>query len=68
MLTLSILGKSPTDDIMKYFSYFSHKRVFDILYKLPHLGTICMKRQILFSGKKKTKISVCHLLNLSIPC
>ena len=32
-----------------YFSYFSQKKVFDILCKLSQLETICMKCQILIS-------------------
>ena len=39
-----------------YFSFFSQKTAFDISCKL----TICMKCQILFSGKK----IVCHLMKI----
>ena len=35
-----------------YFSYFSQKTGFDISCKLSPKETICMKCQILFSGKK----------------
>ena len=45
-----------------YFSYFSQKTGFDISCKLSPLETICMKCQILFSGKN---ISKCPLLNFS---
>ena len=40
-----------SDDILKYFSYFSHKTGFDISC------TICMKCQILFSLKNKKNIN-----------
>ena len=36
-----------SEDILKYFSYFSLK-TFDILCKLPPKETICMKRFVLF--------------------
>ena len=39
--------------MLKYVSYFSHKTGFDISCKLSPLETICMKCQILFSGKIK---------------
>ena len=42
-----------------YFSYFSQKTEFDISCKLSPLETICMKCQILFSGKNKKNISKC---------
>ena len=38
------------------FSYFSQETGFDISCKLPPLETICMKYQILFSGKDKKNI------------
>ena len=44
--------KYSADDILKYFSYFSKKRGFDISCKMSPLGTICIKCQILFSHKK----------------
>ena len=37
------------------FSYFSQNTGFDISYKLSSMGTICVKCQNLFSGKKKKK-------------
>ena len=48
------------DNILKYFSYFSWKIGFDISCKLSPKETICMKCQILFSGKNKK-----HIINLS---
>ena len=39
----------------QYFSYFSQKTEFDMSCKLSPVETICMKCQILFSGKKKKK-------------
>ena len=38
------------------FSYFFQKTEFDISCKLSPLETICMKCQILFSGKNKKNI------------
>ena len=52
-LTLSSWVKISVDDILKYFSYFSQKLGFDILCKFSPYKTICMKYQILFSGKNK---------------
>ena len=37
------------------FSYFSQKTGFDMSFKLSLLETICMKCQIMFSGKNKKK-------------
>ena len=45
-------------DILKYFSYFSMETGFDSLCKLSPIETICMKHQILFSGKKGIKSSI----------
>ena len=46
-----------------FFFFFSQKTGFDISCKLSPIETICMKCQILFSGKNKKKyISICHLL------
>ena len=39
-------------DILKLFSYFHQKTGCDITCKLSPLETICMKCQILFSGKR----------------
>ena len=47
-----------------YFSYFSQKTGFDISCKLSPEETICMKYQILFSGKNKKNISKCRLLKI----
>ena len=54
---LSINVKLSADNILKYFSYFSQKTGFDISCKLSPLETICMKCQILFSGKNKKNIN-----------
>ena len=43
-------------DILKYFSFFPMITGFDISCKLSPLETICMKCQILLSGKNKKKI------------
>ena len=47
------------DNILKYFSHFPRKQDFDI--------SVCMKYQILFSGKSK-KSPISHLLNLPRDC
>ena len=43
---------------LKYISYFSQKTGFDISCKLSPKETICMKCQILFSGKNKKNINL----------
>ena len=48
--------KFSADDIWNIFSYFYQKTCFDISCKLSPMETICMKWQILFSGKNKKKI------------
>ena len=48
-----------------YFSYFSQKTGFDISCKLSPQETVCMKCQILFSGKNNKNISKCRLLKIS---
>ena len=64
---IACLVKISTEDILKYVSYFFQKIGFDISCKLSPQETICMKCQILFSGKNKIKISsLCFLLNLLI--
>ena len=45
-------------DILKYLFIFSTKTGFDISCKWSPKETICMKCQILFSGKKKKKIYI----------
>ena len=50
---LSTRGKISADDILKYFSL---KTGFDISCKLSPMETICMKCQILLTGKKKKNI------------
>ena len=41
-----------------FFLIFPEKQGFDILCKFSTLETICMKCQILFSGKNKKNINV----------
>ena len=54
--------KNLTDDILKYFSYFSQKLGFDILYKLFPKETICIKCQNLISEKNnKIQIGICWI-------
>ena len=50
--------KFSAENILKYISYFSQKTGFDISCKLSPLETICMKCQMLFSGKNKKNISL----------
>ena len=46
-------------DIMKYFfSYFPQKTGFDISCKLSPVETVCMKHQILISGKNRKNINL----------
>ena len=54
---LALDVKFSADDILKYFFYFSQKTGFDISCKLSPVETICMKYQILFSGKYKKNIN-----------
>ena len=54
---LALWVKFSADNILKYFSHFSQEARFDILCKLSPMETICMKSQILFSGKNKKNIS-----------
>ena len=44
-----------SEDKLVIFSYFSKKTGFDISCKLSLMETICMKCQILFSGKNMKK-------------
>ena len=60
-LMLSLV-KFSADDILLYFSFFSYQIGIDILCKLSPVETICMKCQILFSGKNKKNITnLCYL-------
>ena len=56
LLTLSTLGKIFSRRHFETFSLFSQKTGFDISCKLSPKETICMKCQILFSGKNKKNI------------
>ena len=58
--SLSDWIKISADDNLKYFSYFSQETGFDISCKLSLMETICIKCQILFSGKNKK-----NFINLS---
>ena len=51
------LWTNSTDNISKYFSYFTQKTGFGISCKLSPLETICMKCQILFPGKNKKNVA-----------
>ena len=51
ILCLALWVKFSADVILKYFSYFSQKTGINISYKLSPMETICIKCQILFSGK-----------------
>ena len=55
-LSLALWVKFSADYILKYFSQFSLKSGFDISCKLSPMETICMKCQILFSGKNKKNV------------
>ena len=62
-----VLGKISSDNILQCFILiFSQKTRFDILCKLSPLETICMKCQILFSGKNKK--NVMNLLFAEFAC
>ena len=43
---------------MKCFSYFPQKTGFDISCKLSPMETICIKCQIMFSGKNKKNVII----------
>ena len=57
ILTLSILGKFSTNDMLQYFSYSLKKKK---KKKGLALETICMKFQVMSSGKNKK-----NMFNLS---
>ena len=62
MLDLNLNAYTTLDKIfnkLKHFSYFSLETGYDISFK-----TVCTKCQILFSGKNKKNISICHLLKV----
>ena len=56
------------ENILEYFSYFSHQIGFDSSCKLSPMETICMKGQHLFSGKNEKNISECCLLKFYQVC
>ena len=57
LLSLACWVKFSADDILKYFFLFFQKIGVDISGKLSLNETICMKCQILFSGKNKKYIN-----------
>ena len=61
-LTLSFSGQILQMTNWWNFLIFSKKTGFDFSCKLSPMETICMKCQILFSGKTKKNISICPLL------
>ena len=66
-LTFTSLKANSADDelmIQCIFSYFSQKSGFEISCSLSLMETVCMKCQILFSGKNKENISKCYLLKI----
>ena len=67
-LTLSTLGTNSADAILKYFFLFFHENRFWILYKLSPMEKICMKYQLLFSGKIRKISLICRLRNFPIMC
>ena len=54
MLIITTLLANSVDEKLVIFSYFSQETGFDIWLQ------ICMKCQILFSGKNKKYISLCR--------
>ena len=58
------LADSANDKLVIFLLIFSQKIGFDISCKLSALETICMKCQILFSGKNKKNIPKCCLLKI----
>ena len=60
-LMLSTLSKISADDILKQFSYFPQKQDWTFHANLSPMETICMKCQILFSGKNITSLSSAEL-------
>ena len=56
-LTLSTLGKIFSRWHIDFFYYFSKKTGFDISSKLSSVATICLKCEVLLSGKNKKYIT-----------
>ena len=56
----TLLANSADDKFVTVFLFFK-KTGFDILCKLSPMETVCMKCQLLFSGKKRKIISICRL-------
>ena len=69
------LANSADDKLEIFFLFFLIKRIVNKIRKqdltfhanclIHSMATICMKRQILFSGKNKKPISKCRLLKIS---
>ena len=61
--TLSTLGKTLSRRYLEmFFSYCPENRIRQFMHLFP-VETICMKCQILFSGKNKKISLICRLLN-----
>ena len=62
---LAVWIKFSAIDILKYFSYFfgKHDLTFHANCLLSPVETICMKCQVMFSGKVRKISPICHLLN-----
>ena len=57
---ISMLGKifsRPRIEIVFFFFFFFQNTGFDISCKLSSMETICMKCEVLFSGKNKKNIT-----------
>ena len=64
-LTFTILWANAADDKLTIFLLFFSEIGFDISCNLSPMETICMKCQVLFSGKNQKNISVCRQLTFS---
>ena len=63
---LSILGKIFSRRHFDIFFLFSKKTEFDNLCKLSPMETVCIKRQIMFSGKHKKNITNLSFAELDV--
>ena len=63
-LTFATLLANSVDDKLVIFFIFAQETGFDIACKLSPLEAICMKCQILFSGKNKKNMSIFCLLKI----
>ena len=67
-LCLALWVKFSADNILKYFIHFPQKTRLDISCKLSPMETICMKFQILFTGKHKKKFTNLSSAELAQRC